>query len=270
MKKTVLFVLILMLCIPKLLLADDFAPFKNSIKIAAEASGFFWTEHYGGRRLLEETGVIYGTGVIFNGITRKRRYAGSDRYRLTYGGALTLNFGTVDYDGHTQGWDPVETDVDYLGAALEGRLGWLNKTKTPNVFFAPELSLGINSWSRDLKSTSDAIGYKENWTNIYNRAGLKFLFLFNNDLSLSVTGGANMPISVRTRVDLEEYGTVKLSPEAFHLTPFFNIAFDYKRVGVSLYYDAFLFGESDVASSGIMQPKSYTDTVGVRLTFRAR
>lgn len=271
MKKTILFGLILITCIPNILHADDFAPFKNTIKVSAEASGFYWDEHNNGDKLLDEKGVIYGTGVIFNGITRANPKDESDRVRLTYGGELKLYFGTVDYDGHTQAGDPVTTEVDYSGLTLEGHLGWLIKTNSPHWFVSPELALGFSAWSRDLNSTSDARGYTENWTNLYSRAGLGFIFPLNDDLQLGVSGGANIPIRVTNSVDLEGYGDIDLSPEASHITPYCTIAFDYKRVGVSFYYDSFFFGESNKvhkAENYFLQPESYTYKAGVQLTFR--
>lgn len=272
MKKTILFGLILMICIPNILHADDFAVFRNTVKIAFEASGFYWDEHDDGDKLLDETGVIYGTGVIFNGILRPKQKAESDRYRLIYGGEIKLDFGTVDYDGHTQDGNPVTTEVDYLGITFEGHLGWLIKTQSPHRFVSPELGLGFHTWSRDLNSTSRANGYTEYWTNLYARTGLGFIFPLNDDLRWSVSGGANIPIRVTNSVDSKEYGEIDLSPEAFHPTPYCTIAFDYKRVGVSFYYDSFFFGESDkqTLENGrwVVQPESYTYKAGVELTFR--
>ncbi len=251
------------------LYANDFANFKNSLKVSMEVSGFYWDEHYHGEKLLDETGTIYGIGTIFKGFSKKRTDSENDIHRLSYGGQAKIYLGTVDYDGQTQMGDPVETEVDYIGFNLEGNIGTVIKAGTAQLFIEPEFSLGVSTWSRDLNSTSDATGYIENWSNLYSRLGLSFIFPLNIHTKLKFSGGINLPIWVENRVDL--YGTedLELSPEPFHPSPSFTVNFDYKRFGITIYYDSFLFGKSDIEyldNVGYLQPESHTYNAGVRFS----
>lgn len=251
--------------------ADEFAAFQNNLDVSVEAYGFYWDEHFGEEKLLEETGTLYAAGVIFNGIAGTSASGERDTHRLTFGGLAKLNLGTVDYDGQTQAGDPVKTVVDYLGGTLEGHIGALIRTGSPRFFLEPSLSIGLSAWSRDLNDTEDATGYVENWTNLYTRWGIAFIFPLNHRQKFSFSGGLNLPVWVRNRVNFAGDDDLELSPEGFHPTPFFNAAFEFDRIGLSVFYDAFLFGESDVdyvQGEGYFQPESFTYQAGLRVTFR--
>ncbi len=243
--------------------ADDYEPFKNKVRVFVDLSDFYWDEHYNSEKLLEETGSTFGIGVAYKGIAGQRSTA--DGYRLTYGGRLSSNFGQVDYDGQTQSGTPAQTDVDYSGMTLEGHLGWLCKTSKNWLFIEPNLGLAFSTWSRDLQSTDTATGYKENWTNIYGRTGLTFAIPFKPNYMFSFSAGALFPLYVENEVN-----GIELEPEAFHLTPYANLAFEYKRFTIELFYESFLFGESDMKIMGnayVLQPESYTSKMGLRLLF---
>ncbi|MDA8140130.1 MAG: hypothetical protein M0036_15900 [Desulfobacteraceae bacterium] len=248
--------------------ADDYAPFKYKLKVFVEGADFYWDEHYNGEKLLQEDGIIWGTGFTFQYLTRKSNTSEDDPYRLTYGGTLRLNFGKVDYDGQTQDGTPAQTKVNYFGATVEGHLGWLCKTSKEWLFVEPNINLGFSPWSRDIQSNDFATGYTENWIDLYSKAGLAFAFPFKPDFMLNLSGGAIVPLWVRNTVDLG--GTITLEPKAFIPSPYVDATFEYKRFGLCFFYESFQFGESDrvyVGNYYYLQPDSYTYRWGLRLTF---
>ncbi len=264
-----LFVFFLMLLTSaQIVWADDYEPFKNkNLRIYADVADFYWDERYNNEKLLEETGAIFGTGVTFKGLSRQ--HTNNDAYRLTYGFGLGFDFGQVDYDGQTQDGTPAQTDVNYLGMNLGGQLGWLFKTSADWLFIEPNLNLALTTWYRDLQSTDSARGYKENWTNIYGRAGLTFSLPFKHDYMFCISGGAIIPLYVKNEVNDITDGFA-LKPKAFHPTPYANLAFEYKKFGIEMFYESFLFGESDgkfVEDAYFLQPESYTYRLGLRLMY---
>lgn len=261
MLRIIVAVMIFLASVPSLY-ADDYAPFRNRFSIFADAGNFYWDEHYNGEKLLDEEGPIYGIGLSYMGFSEQ--FEDADTYRITYGASLRFYFGQVDYDGQTQAGTPVQTDVDYLGATGEVKLGWMFKTGSNGLFIEPNVFLGVSSWSRDLQSTGTAIGYTENWTNFYTRIGITFAHPFTINSLLSFSGGATIPIYVKNEVD--DFGIdLTLEPEAFHLSPYADITYEYKRIGVKLYYESFEFGESDPEYGVFIQPESYTYNFGLRL-----
>lgn len=268
MFKILAFGLILLLAFSAPLHADDFSRFKTTTQLYIEASNFYWDEHMDGSKLLDETGWIYGLGLTVKDICRESLSFKPDLYRVTFGGNVKYQFGEVDYDGQTQNGTPARTKVDYSGFTFEANVGGLFKTNASWWFVEPRLSLGYSTWTRDLKSNGYAIGYKEYWQNFYSRFGAQFTFLFKSDYRLGLFAGISLPLWVANDADLGGGASIGLLPEPYHPTPYIDLAFEYKRFGVGIYYEAFRFGESDLVRVGdgyVLQPESYTSKVGLRL-----
>ena len=80
---------------------------------------FTWEEFVGGRRILQEKGLLYGAGAAV-----ALDLLQTDAGVLTLRGKGELFGGVVDYDGQTQASLPANTDVSYFGTKAEGgRLG---------------------------------------------------------------------------------------------------------------------------------------------------
>ncbi len=97
-------------------------------------------------RLLKESGFILGVGLIHE--------------KNLFAGGVEIYGGVLNYDGQTQAGTPVETDTRYLGG--NAHIGiwkeWGEKVKLKG-----NLSYRVESWIRDIRSTSQAEGYSEVW-----------------------------------------------------------------------------------------------------------
>lgn len=115
---------------------------------------FHWAEYPGdepgGGTLLDETGATHAFGYS----VRFRDF----NVRLS----TELLIGDVDYDGQTMAGVPVTTETMYSG--LEFDAVWLKEMR---FRYWDEFCFLVGgttrSWSRDIKSTSSAMGYVEDW-----------------------------------------------------------------------------------------------------------
>jgi hypothetical protein len=248
--------------------ADEFDRFKTTTRLFVEAADFYWDERIDGSKVLDEKGILYGVGLAVSDVCTASKSFKPDLYRLTFGGHFKYTFGTVDYDGQTQNGTPAQTDVNYSGFTLEAYLGGLFKTASPTWFVEPKLALGYRNWSRDLQSTAQAIGYKESWQTLYSRIGATGTFFFQENYRLDLSGGAIVPLWAANDADLGI--EISLSPKPYQPTPYAEVAVQYKKVGLALYFEAFRFGKSDVVmvteAVGAYQPESYEEKVGARLS----
>lgn len=261
--------LLLLLTFAAPLCADEFDRFKATTRLFVETSHFYWDEHNHGAKLLDETGMLYGLGLSLSDICA----TGGEAYRLTFGGKAQYAFGTVDYDGTImETGAPVQTDVEYSEITVEAYLGTMFKTGNPDWFVEPKLTLGYRNRGRDILSNAQARGYKESWQTCYSRLGVTAIVFMQKAYSLSLSGGAIIPLWAVNDVNI--YGQdVGVSPEPFHPTPYAEVGLEYKRVGIAAYYEAFSFGKSDPSDvyveeldSRLLQPESYEERFGIRLT----
>lgn len=117
-----------------------------SIEIYLSPRYMIWEEFENGEKLLEEEGPIFAAGI---------------RGEISFLKAgLDIYGGSVEYDGQTQGGDPVKTDSRYTGSSF-----YFGVFKSFGDRPAVELDLLYRAelWLRDIRSTSKAIGYKELW-----------------------------------------------------------------------------------------------------------
>jgi hypothetical protein len=231
---------------------------------------FTWKEFNNGRRLLMESGPLFGVGaaVALEGL------------RLNSGGSLTIRgkaelFGSVvDYDGETQPPNvlPVNSDVIYFGTKNEVDLGW--RYSTGNLSIEPFGGIGFRWWRRNLQNsaTSDAEGnfvqvggYEEEWRSFYSRVGLRSDYVVSKDIRIFAEAGAKYPFDTENRVDFPGIGdvTVGLGGE---WSAFAEIGTQYKWFRPSIFYEGFRFSRSPVdAASRLFQPKSESDIYGVNI-----
>ncbi len=280
----ILFSILLVLVSWANLWADDFDRFKTTTRLFVEAADFYWEERIDGSKVLDEKGALYGIGLAVSDICTASKSINPDLYRLTFGGYLKYTFGTMDYDGQAQRLSedgqtleaiPAKTKVDYSGFTFEPYVGALFKTRSLNWFIEPKLALGYRNWTRNLKTTAQAQGYEEHWQTLYGKLGATAIFLFHEAYRLDLSGGAIVPLWAANDVDLVSH--ISLSPKAFHPTPYADATLQYKRVELTIYFEAFAYGQSDpvngyvqfgdqIYSAQISQPDSYEERIGARLS----
>lgn len=199
-----------------------------------------WEEFYQGSKLLREDGWILGLGLKHEG-----------RYIRTgaelYGGRLT-------YDGQTQAGDPVKTKTDYAG--LQIYLGpQIDITELLNV----GLSYRLEVWKRNIRSTSYAIGYSEDW----------FYHSLDPNITLEVSNFYLYSLYrfvLGARMQANVYGVPQLEPKrdtAYEV----GAGFKRGRFSLGLYYSYLKFRQSDVKRAGtyyVLQPTSVRELYGIR------
>ncbi len=236
---------------------------------------FHWTETSGGRKLLTESGPIYGIGTA----------VGLNLLQTDNSGFLLLRTkgelfgGVVDYDGQTQPPSslPVKTDVTYFGGKGELNLGW--SYPAGRFLLQPFAGLGYRLWLRDLhdSSTRDGSGqavqvqgYTETWESAYTRLGLSLTHTFDNGVRMFWEGGASFPFYNSNSLDLTGDGTVTVRPEG-RWSAFGEFGVRTARIRTALYYQGYRTDQSPAVrvspSVSILQPRSTEDVVGVSVGY---
>ena len=234
---------------------------------------FQWEEFHAGQRLLRETGPMFGVGAM----------VGLESPKLDIGNTLTFRakaelFGSVvDYDGQTQPPDPlpVETDVIYFGTKSEIDLGW--RYTFGSLYLEPFGGAGVRWWLRDLQDSTTrdeignnvrVIGYREDWVSAYARVGLRSGFNVAKDVRVFAEAGAKYPFYTTNSADFPGEGSVTVKPEG-EWSAFAEIGAQYRWFRPSVFYEGFRYSASP-PSSGLFQPKSDSDIIGINLGFAFR
>ncbi|MBI5419683.1 MAG: hypothetical protein HZA60_06320 [Deltaproteobacteria bacterium] len=229
-----------------------------------KVESFKWKEFDdGGNRLLKESGPRYGVG-----------YSGSlIRDRAFFRPRAEYFRGTVDYDGQTQSGTPVQTDTGYWGLKIEGDAGGIIPLANW-ISVEPFGGLGYSYWVRDIKSTGQAIGYKEYWDSVYLRLGLRGEGGPESSPSLKAFGviGVKWPFSNTNTADLPGIGKVKLEP-GHDPSLFAETGIRYRFLSAAFFYDSMRFSKSaeviipvsQTQTLVVFQPKSTADIFGVNL-----
>ncbi len=231
------------------------------ISVNADLESFAWTEHSSGDRLLKESGLRLRVGL---GVPIVK----TGDFAFDYHGSLYT--GSVDYDGGTQSGLAVHSTTDYLGMSHEISATYLGFGGT----IGPMVALGNDSWNRDLASTSNAVGYEEDYSAWYVRLGA----VGTRD-KFSWKAGLKWPIDVKEKAKLSQVGfdnDLTLKPKGLtSLYASVSYAFD-RSWSASIGYEGTRFGESDpepVYLGGSLigyayQPKSNMDVLYFRVAKR--
>jgi hypothetical protein len=236
-------------------------------RLYATVEYFVWKEFDGGMKLLEESGPLYGIGYA-------RDYASE---AVTFRPRIEVFGGTVDYDGATWGGTPVASDTGYIGFRVEGDVG---RIFAAGDAFAiePFGGIGYSYWERDIESTAVSIGYRERWSSVYARLGVRAGSGIRPASPSRVFGAIGMiwPFANRNTAELPDIGDVKVEPKG-RPSLFAEAGIAYRALSVSLFYRGMRFDESDpvpVIPLGdgmflaVFQPDSESDTFGVRAGIR--
>ncbi|GMT42200.1 MAG: hypothetical protein IEMM0002_0611 [bacterium] len=230
---------------------------------------FDWREYGGGSQLLEETGQRYVIGY-------ERLTEGNLGLLLGYDARIYGN--AVDYDGQTQSGVPITSKTDYFGWIIEPSAHFRTQPKWTGVYRLDYIfNLGIDHWTRDLKSTATAKGYKEIYTVIYFRIGAEAAL--PSKKGFHGGGGIKLPIDVYEKAFLSSAGFSRdpiLKP-AGGLSFYGTLGYRFMgRFNLSAYYESYRFNASpsvtaiylpDATMRFIKQPESIQQNYGIKLSF---
>ena len=222
--------------------------------VYASVQAFHWREEYRDRELLEEEGPLFGLGVDF-----RRRWFRS---------RLELFGGTVEYDGETQGGDPVETDTNYLGGLGEFDFfvltGLRDDPPTLGRFYVdPYLGLGMRYWARDIEDRDDARGYREDWFTAYIHAGADVVAPLRGDGRWYA--GARFGYSLYNYESVDEFD-VELNPGRGPRVRV-ETGLDWESLKAAVFFEWVRFAKSD-EEDGYFQPESTMAILGLNVGFR--
>jgi hypothetical protein len=234
---------------------------------------FHWQESVAGQNVLTEQGPIYGVdGSIALDLLKTDR-AGT----LTFKGKVGLFGGMVDYDGHTQPSNlPVKTDVNYVGIKEEIALGWA--MPLGDVHLEPFAGLGYRFWIRDLQdstanngtSTVKVSGSTEVWESAYTKVGAALTIPLTKDWRIFVEGGGKYPFYNSNSSDIAGIGNTTVRPEP-RWSAFAELGARSRKLRPALFYEGYRTGQSPMvrisSTSGVYQPKSDEDVVGVSFSY---
>ena len=245
------------------------------MNVYAAAEDFTWKEFADdGSRLLKESGVLAGVGLV---------YWKELPDHVTIKPLAELFGGTVDYEGQacdrfTNICIPARTDVDYFGLKLQGEIGKRSRTEA-GYFVEPFGGLGFWGWYRDINSGTAAdgratAGYTEQWITFNARLGLRSGRELSAEKQVFAEAGVKYPLYNRNTAYLSDAGLgddITLHPGK-QSSLFAEAGMKIKRLSISLFYDSFKFSKSNVLEkiegsfiSRQWQPKSTMDLYGLKV-----
>lgn len=229
---------------------------------------FRWREFDNGAQALEESGFRYGLGF---GV----EFPVSADGQAVLSAVGKLYFGTVNYDGQTINLStgartPATSETNYDGLLVEASVA-RRYPQGPGKAFEVFSTAGIDAWTREIKSTSAASGYAEDWSVIYAAVGAGW-----RAPTYSARAGVKLPVLVDETVD---FWSAELKPEG-KVSLFLRLSAKLRQEPLNIwivqaYYDSYRFDESDLvfgstgfASGWVWQPESHQDVLGLQLLGR--
>ena len=249
--------------------APDAAPVRTGIHLGLES--FTWKERDANDdQLLKETGPRLSAAITVDNLMRRGE-----------GGLFALElrgyYGEVDYEGETQGGVAIQSETEYAGAALEGRIGYRFPLDWSPLAIDPMAGLGAELWDRDIKDAGyydtqqnewkTSSGYKETYQIIYAKAGLGLAETKNTTWMGRLEVGAKYPLFTNEEVSIL---SEDLNPGRKHSLYAQYEAFRQGKkseIGLTLYYESYRFGKSPQVEPGFLQPESDMDVIGLRFGY---
>jgi hypothetical protein len=242
----------------------------HDVRVFGLIERFQWSEHYAGRKILEESGPLFGIGA-----------EGSFRLREPLWAEVRaeLFLGDVDYDGFVQyreSIEPFESTTSYTGVGAEGDLA-VRFAIARDLAGSAFAGFGLRTWDRALATelADDEIGehgYEESWTTVYGLLG--FLAEWTASDSLVVFGRVRLSPAIANRVDVDLSNVggpsdIELEPDP-EVSFTLDVGLNWKRFSGSVFYETRAFGESplDDKYGLVFQPESEAEIVGVRAGVR--
>ena len=248
--------------------SKNFHLYDNNLDVYFYPEQFNWKEFSEtGDRLLKDSGTLYAIGFSGSGPLSKEFSFNPKLYRVIAGGRFEYYWGSVDYDGQTWEGAPVKTDTIYKGMLFDGWMGWHFKI-THTFGLGPIFGVGLNLWTRDIKSTSTAIGYEEDWQIYHFLLGANSEKIFPGmKFRIFAKAGVNIPFDNTNEADFGGCQKAKVHPDKYVPSVFTEGGFQLRKLKCALYYNSFEFDQSDVDDEYkmMLQPKSKAETLGVRI-----
>jgi hypothetical protein len=259
-KRNFLVFLVVFFCLVSFPIQTKAAEKTWSENLYFNVENFSWQEFASGKKLLAESGPIFGVGSFRNFDISKEIYLK---------GIIELFAGSIQYDGATWGGDPVKTTTDYLGAKIEGDFRYkLIANKESSL--EPFAGIGLKNWLRNLQSTANAHGYKENWTSFYARLGIYGQQKFSDNLTAFIDGALNLPLYNQNRIN--EFG-VTLNP-LIYPGGSAELGLSIYRLKASFFYEKIKYLTSPIVYVydgeeiySVYQPESENEIFGLKLNF---
>lgn len=228
---------------------------------------FTWREYNAGRKLLKENGPLFSGGAVF-GIPFRPSATNS----LALRAKQEVFGGYIDYDGETQGANPVpvKTEVSYVGTRHDVDLGFRHSEDSWDL--EPFAGLGYRWWFRGLQDARTAqgaavSGYTEYWQTGYLRLGARGSFRDDTGITLLAEAGAKYPFYTGNSVKFAGYGTTTFRPEG-RWSGFAEAGLRYHHFKATLAFESFRFGASPTIPVGgklLFQPDSSSELLGLNL-----
>ncbi|MEE9445948.1 MAG: hypothetical protein V3V19_09825, partial [Cocleimonas sp.] len=171
----------------------------------------------------------------------------------------------IDYEGATQGGDPLTTDTKYSG--LKGEVKLAMRTGILDIVGAA----GIEKWSRDIKSAitdsgQQGIGYKETYTQPYVKLGVGLLHQAGNGKGRFEVG-YKRPFEVKEEVSIFDESLEPKGKNSVYVQYRYQ---SNRRWGVTVYSEKTHFEESDIVKvqgGAVRQPESKSVALGAQLQY---
>ena len=246
----------------------------RELYIGPSIAYFHWRELVAGQSILTEQGPMYGIdGTIALDLLKTER-AGT----LTLKDKVGIFGGLVYYDGQTQAPHnlPVKTDVIYVGVKEELALGWAIPFGDSRL--EPFAGLGYRWWLRDLQDSTanngtsnvKVSGSNEVWESAYTKLGAALSIPLTRDWRIFVEGGGKYPFYNSSYIDTAGVGNTTLRPEP-RWSAFGELGARSGKLRTALFYEGYRTGQSPLvrisSTSGVYQPKSDEDVVGVSFSY---
>jgi hypothetical protein len=266
-------VLLLAVIVLSPLFVPDRSSAGNEPFVYGGVGSFTWREFGDTGQVLKESGPLYGVGFtnlheFDNHLTLKPRIE-------IFGGSVDYNGQACDVLGNCL---PADTTTHYFGTKLEMDMGF--RAGRPDAFtIEPFLGLGFRFWYRSIDDSyladgSYAVGYTEDWSTVYGRAGLRAQQHLSPKNLLFAEVGVKLPIDTTNYINDENvsYSSITLHPVG-EPSLFAEAGVKLNMFQISAFYDSMRFKQSDTvyqydpyygALIGYWQPKSESETIGIR------
>jgi hypothetical protein len=219
---------------------------------------YYWQENANGAKLLDESGIRYALTLSYK-IAPVEGWLWAAQFKVYYG--------SVNYDGQTQGGTPLKTTTVYYGG-----LGKIQSGYRWNIDEHYNLDVvggfGFEDWLRSLNGPG---GYNENWRPISFSADVELIPKANGMIA---TLGVKVPFYTTQVVELGRVGggDVTLHPGTLP-SPYAEAGYQFnKHLSLVAYFDSYLFAKSPTETTiiggsyyEVYQPQSETYQVGAKL-----
>ncbi|MFA9462073.1 hypothetical protein [Thiohalorhabdus methylotrophus] len=180
----------------------------------------------------------------------------------------------VVYDGETQDGRPVETETEYTGALVEGRIGQRLAVSGAPLGLDVLGGVGLEVWNRWIKDTriddgAVVSGYEETYGVLYLKGGLGVAELSAGAWFGRAEVGIKYPLEIREEIrELDASLRPEERTSLYAVAEIAHTVIQGRDLGVTLYYESYRFGLSPTTSSTIgpvRQPESDMDVLGVQV-----